>query len=48
MLEQVAQMRILLANINAYVQAISQENEKLRNELDKLRKENEELKNKKD
>lgn len=48
MLEQIAQIRILLANVNANMQAISQENEFLRKEIERLQKENEELKSKKD
>lgn len=48
MLEQIAQIRILLAMVNDNMQAISHENELLRKELERLQKENEELKNKKD
>ena len=46
MYEQVAQMRILLANINATMQALSHENEQLRKELEKLAAENKSLKEK--
>nr|DAX08773.1 MAG TPA: Cell cycle protein [Bacteriophage sp.] len=48
MLEQIAQIRILLALVNDNMQAISHENESLRKEIERLQKENEELKNKKD
>lgn len=48
MLEQIAQIRILLAIVNDNMQAIFKENELLRKELERLQKENEELKNKKD
>lgn len=48
MLEQIVQIRILLAMVNDNMQAISKENELLRKELERLQKENEELKNKKD
>lgn len=48
MLEQIAQIRILLAMVNNNMQAISHENEFLRKEVERLTKENEELKNKKD
>lgn len=48
MLEQIAQIRILLAMVNDNMQAISKENKLLRKELERLQKENEELKNKKD
>lgn len=37
MYEQVAQMRILLANINATMQALFHENEQLRKELENQR-----------
>ena len=46
MYEQVAQMRILLANINATMQALFHENEQLRKELQKLEAENKSLKEK--
>lgn len=46
MYEQVAQMRILLANINATMQALFHENEHLRKELEKLAAENKSLKEK--
>ena len=46
MYEQVAQMRILLANINATMQALFHENEQLRKELEKLAAENKSLKEK--
>lgn len=46
MYEQVAQMRILLANINATMQALFHENEQLRKELEKLTAENKSLKEK--
>lgn len=46
MYEQVAQMRILLANINATMQALFHENEQLRKELEKLAAENKFLKEK--
>lgn len=36
MYEQIAQIRILLANVNAYIQALIQENERLRKEVEKL------------
>lgn len=48
MLEQIAQIRILLAMVNNNMQAIFHENEFLRKEVERLTKENEELKNKKD
>ena len=40
MLEQIAQIRILLANVNANMQAILHENERLRKEIEKLKTEN--------
>ena len=46
MYEQVAQMRILLANINATMQALFHENEQLRKVLEKLAAENKSLKEK--
>lgn len=46
MYEQVTQMRILLANINATMQALFHENEQLRKELEKLTAENKSLKEK--
>ena len=46
MYEQIAQIRILLANINATMQALFNENEQLRKELEKLAAENKSLKEK--
>ena len=46
MYEQIAQIRILLANVNATVQALFHENEQLRKELEKLAEENKSLKEK--
>lgn len=40
MYEQIAQIRILLANVNATMQALFHENEQLRKELEKLAAEN--------
>ena len=44
MYEQIAQIRILLANVNATIQALFHENEQLRKELEKLAAENKSLK----
>ena len=44
--EQIAQIRILLANVNATIQALFHENEQLRKELEKLAAENKSLKEK--
>ena len=44
MFEQIAQIRILLANVNAYLQSIVQENDLLRKEIQKLKEENNKLK----
>lgn len=44
--EQIAQIRILLANVNATMQALFHENEQLRKELEKLAAENKSLKEK--
>ena len=46
MYEQIAQIRILLANVNATMQALFHENEQLRKELEKLTAENKSLKEK--
>lgn len=46
MYEQIAQIRILLANVNATMQALFHENEQLRKELEKLVAENKSLKEK--
>lgn len=46
MYEQIAQIRILLANVNATIQALFHENEQLRKELEKLAAENKSLKEK--
>ena len=46
MYEQIAQIRILLANVNATTQALFHENEQLRKELEKLAAENKSLKEK--
>ena len=46
MYEQTAQIRILLANVNATMQALFHENEQLRKELEKLAAENKSLKEK--
>ena len=46
MYEQIAQIRILLANVNATIQALFHENEQLRKELEKLAEENKSLKEK--
>lgn len=46
MYEQIAQIRILLANVNATMQALFHENEQLRKELEKLAVENKSLKEK--
>lgn len=46
MYEQIAQIRILLANVNATMQALFHENEQLRRELEKLAAENKSLKEK--
>ena len=46
MYEQIAQIRILLANVNATMQALFHENEQLRKELGKLAAENKSLKEK--
>ena len=46
MYEQIAQIRILLANVNATIQALFHENEQLRKELEKLVAENKSLKEK--
>lgn len=46
MYEQIAQIRILLANVNATMQALFHENEQLRKELEKLAAENKSLKEK--
>lgn len=43
---QIAQIRILLANVNATMQALFHENEQLRKELEKLAAENKSLKEK--
>ena len=43
---QIAQIRILLANVNATIQALFHENEQLRKELEKLAAENKSLKEK--
>ena len=46
MYEQIAQIRMLLANVNATIQALFHENEQLRKELEKLVEENKSLKEK--
>ena len=46
MYEQIAQIRILLANVNATMQALFHENEQLRKELEKSAAENKSLKEK--
>ena len=46
MYEQIGQIRILLANVNATMQALFHENEQLRKELEKLAAENKSLKEK--
>lgn len=46
MYEQIAQIKILLANVNATIQALFHENEQLRKELEKLAAENKSLKEK--
>lgn len=46
MYEQIAQIRMLLANVNATIQALFHENEQLRKELEKLAAENKSLKEK--
>ena len=46
MYEQIAQIRILLANVNATMQALFHENEQLRKELETLAAENKSLKEK--
>lgn len=46
MYEQIAQIRMLLANVNATIQALFHENERLRKELEKLVEENKSLKEK--
>lgn len=46
MYEQIAQIRMLLANVNATMQALFHENEQLRKELEKLAAENKSLKEK--
>lgn len=46
MYEQIAQIRVLLANVNATMQALFHENEQLRKELEKLAAENKSLKEK--
>ena len=46
MYEQIAQIRILLANVNATMQALFHENEQLRKELEKMAAENKSLKEK--
>ena len=46
MYEQIAQIRMLLANVNATIQALFHENEQLRKELEKLVAENKSLKEK--
>lgn len=46
MYKQIAQIRILLANVNATMQALFHENEQLRKELEKLAAENKSLKEK--
>lgn len=45
MLDQIQQIKILLANVNANMQAILQENERLRKELENRDKEINELRN---
>lgn len=44
MYEQIAQIRILLANVNSYIQDILHENEQLRKERESLIKQIKELK----
>lgn len=46
MFEQIAQIRILLANVNSTLQALYKENEQLRKELEELTEENKSLKEK--
>ena len=46
MYEQIAQIRILLANVNATMQALFHENEQLRKELEKLAADNKSVKEK--
>lgn len=46
MYEQIAQIKILLANVNATIQALFHENEQLKKELEKLAAENKSLKEK--
>lgn len=46
MYEQIAQIRMLLADVNATMQALFHENEQLRKELEKLAAENKSLKEK--
>lgn len=46
MFEQIAQIRILLANINNTMQTLFHENEQLKKELEKLAAENKSLKEK--
>lgn len=46
MYEQITQIRILLANLNATMQALFQENEQLKKELERLTEENKSLKEK--
>lgn len=46
MYEQIAQIRILLANLNTAMQALFQENEQLKKELERLTEENKSLKEK--
>lgn len=45
-MNKIAQIRILLANVNATMQALFHENEQLRKELEKLAAENKSLKEK--
>lgn len=46
MYEQIAQIRILLTNLNTTMQALFQENEQLKKELERLTEENKSLKEK--